>query len=179
VKDSSGWVVADHGKGGAVVTRLRKAWVSILLGALLTLLVAVPAETLSPMHHPKGTFAIKECNKIKYKPYMFTVGYHCYADSGIYARHSHWLYWHRTMLGERWAKANTKVYIDNCVPDCAGGHYHHRRAMVWLTARGWCPKAHHYVYRLQLIRYTGPEVGIGPDIRRWPHGWHWLGCPGF
>ncbi len=142
------------------------------LGAIaLVLGMTLPAQAFTP------TQAIRECSQTKVKPRRFTIVQPCWVDSGIYARKSTWRYWDRKLVTGRWAKAATEIFIDNCVPDCARGHFHHRPAHVWLTARGWCRKAHTYVYRAQYIRYVGPEKGTGPNIGRWPHGWHWLGCP--
>jgi hypothetical protein len=143
----------------------------LVSAASLVLMFILPAEAFTP------TYAIKECSTTRIKPKRFTIALSCYADQGIYARKSVWRYWDRKRFGDRWAKAITKIYRDNCVPSCAGGHFHHRPAKVWLTGRGWCKSVHRYVYKVQHIKYTGPEKGIGPDIGHWPHGWHILGCP--
>ena len=150
--------------------RSRKA-LPALVGFVLTLSSAISAQAFTP------TYAIKRCSATRIKPRTFTILRNCYADSGIYARRSVWRYWDRKMLGDRWAKARTRIYINNCVPDCADGHFHHRAARVWLTGRRWCKSVHRHVYTVQHIKYRGPDFGIGPDIRRWPRGWHVLGCP--
>jgi hypothetical protein len=144
-----------------------------VVAAILVFVMSLSAQAFTP------TYAIKLCDRTRIKPRRFTIAHNCYADSGIYARHSVWRYWDRKKFGDRWAKARTTIFIDNCVPDCAGGHYHHRGARVWLTGRGWCKDAHRYVYKVQHIQYTGPDKGIGPDVHIWPQGWHVLGCPGF
>jgi hypothetical protein len=150
--------------------RLRSICV-VVFAAFLVVVMSVWAQAFTP------TRAIKECSTTRIKPHRFTILQSCWADSGIYARHSVWRYWDRKKFGDRWAKAKTKIYIDNCDPNCAGGHFHHRAARVWLTGRDWCKTVHRYVYKVQHIVYTGPDKGIGPNVRRWPHGWHVLGCP--
>ncbi|MDP9226787.1 MAG: hypothetical protein M3P18_23680 [Actinomycetota bacterium] len=144
---------------------------SLLAGSALVLSMTVPAQAFTP------TYGIKECSRTKIEPRRFTILQSCWADAGIYARKSTWRYWDRKRVGGRWARADTKIFQDDCIPDCADGHFHHRAAHVWLTGRGWCKSVHRYVYRLQYIKYVGPDKGIGPNIARWPHGWHWLGCP--
>jgi hypothetical protein len=145
-----------------------------VLAAIPLILSLVPAQALTAATR---TYAIKECDQTRYKPRGFTILRSCWADSGIYAHKTTWRYWDRKKLGDRWAKAVTKIFQDNCTPDCADGHYHHRRALVWLTGRGWCKSVHQFVYRVQHIKYIGPDIGTGPAITHWPHGWHILGCP--
>lgn len=153
-----------------MLKRLRPAFL-VVAAVSLVLTCSMAAEAFTP------TYAIKVCTRTRIRPKRFTIARRCYADSGIYARKSVWRYWDRKRLGDRWAKAITKIYQDNCVPTCASGHYHHRRAKVWLTGRDLCRSVHGYVYKVQHIKYTGPEKGIGPDVARWPHGWHVLRCP--
>lgn len=159
--------------GREVNDKITLRWLSAL-SAIALLLVIAPAAAGT---RRTRTYAIKACNQTRFKPRGFTIANNCWADSGIYAHKTTWRYWDRKKFGDRWAKAKTKIFEDNCHPDCAGGHYHHRAALVWLTGRGWCKRAHRFVYRVQHIKYTGPDIGKGPAIKHWPHGWHILGCP--
>jgi hypothetical protein len=146
----------------------------ILAAIALVFSVMLPAQALT---RDKRTYAIKACAQTRFKPRSFTIRQSCWADAGIYARKTTWRYWDRKKFGDRWAKADTKIFRDDCRPDCADGHFHHRAAHVWLTGRGWCKSVHRFVYRVQHIKYVGPDIGVGPPIRHWPHGWHILGCP--
>jgi hypothetical protein len=149
---------------------MKRAVAAVLSGIVIAGLLVVPALAFTQSH------AIKACNDSKFKPRRFTIVQSCWADSGIYARKSTWRYWDRKMLGDRWARADAKIYRNDCTPSCAGGHFHHRAAHVWLTGRAWCKSVHRHVYKVQHIRYVGPDKGVGPDIR-WPHGWRVLSCP--
>lgn len=149
---------------------------SAISGSLLAGIVLVPSMAM-PAQAFTRTYAIKACSDTKFKPRRFTIAQSCWADSGIYARKSTWRYWDRKMLGDRWARADTKIFRNDCTPSCAGGDFHHRAAHVWLTGRGWCKSVNRYIYKVQHIKYVGPDKGAGPDVRHWPHGWHVLGCP--
>lgn len=129
---------------------------SILAGIALALSTTYPAQAFTP------TYAIKECSHTGIKPRRFTIRQSCWADAGIYARKSTWRYWDRKKFGDRWARADTKIFQNDCNPSCAGGHFHHRAADVWLTGRAWCRSVHRYVYRVQNIKYVGPDKGVGP-----------------
>jgi hypothetical protein len=143
---------------------------AILLAICLVVAIVLPAQAFT------RTRATKECSHTGIKPLRFSIAITCWADQGTYARHSTWRFWDRKKFGNRWARADTKIFQNDCDPSCAGGHVHHRAADVWLTARGWCKSVHRYVYRMQFIKYVGRDRGFGPDIH-WPKGWKWLGCP--
>ena len=149
---------------------MKRATTVVLSGIVFAVLLAVPGQAFT------RTYAIKACSDTKFKPKGFSIAQSCWADSGIYAGKTTWRYWDRKMLGDRWAKADTKIYRNDCNPNCAEGHFHHRAARVWLTGRGWCKSVQRHVYKVQHIKYVGPDKGVGPDIR-WPRGWHVLGCP--
>jgi hypothetical protein len=161
-------------KGESMASKRSLSRVSLLAAMVLAWSMTLPAQALTK---ETRTYAIKVCHHLRYKPRRFTIKSSCWIDAGIYARQAKWRYWDRKRFGDRWARADAKIFQDDCRPFCASGHYHHRAAHVWLTGRRWCTNVDRFVYRVQHIKYVGPDIGPGPPIKHWPHGWHILGCP--
>ena len=120
---------------------MRRFAVASTLLALLTVGVAVAS----------GQTYASSCGKLRVRPHVIVLT--C-ADANFQLRRLHWRRW-----GAHRAFGRGRVVANDCIPFCAGGHFHRYRVRVKLG--GGLGRCHgHKVFRRARIRY----------IRRHPAG---------
>jgi hypothetical protein len=72
------------------------------------------------------------------------------ADVGAYADHLRWTKW-----GGQVAIGTGTFHYNDCIPFCAGGHFHRLTATVHLYKRRGCPGRSHLYYRRATLITSG------------------------
>ena len=90
----------------------------------VTLLALVAWPTFGQAAKPT-TYAPKACAKPRIEPRLIIIA--C-GDAGFYLKVKRWSYWNGREAGGK-----AKVFVNDCVPSCAGGTFRKYRAKVRLT----------------------------------------------
>ena len=112
---------------------------AVLAGSAVTSSAATPRTYVSKCDH----------TAIKPAQILFACG-----DGGFYADHLRWGFW-----GKYRAHGRGIFHQNDCMPDCARGHFHARRGHITLRGRRWCSGVKQWVFRRALIHFRRPLLG--------------------
>jgi hypothetical protein len=127
-----------------------------------TLLALVAAPTVALAAGGSSRVLAPGCATTQYKPKKLILG----CDGSNYLKSLTWTSWTRKR-----ATGSGIDEVDDCMPDCASGHFHAYPASVTLSRPGRCPHLKHRVFRHIDLTY-GTEHPPGRPTDSGP-----LACP--
>lgn len=91
--------------------------------------VAVAPDSVATPSHKAPKYVVADCFQLQVRPSSLV--YSC-ADGGSGLEHMHWTTW-----SSKLASGYGAYYANDCIPNCADGHFHTYQALVvlWGTAQ--------------------------------------------
>jgi hypothetical protein len=113
--------------------------------------MALAALTPAPAGAVGRTYVTDDCFHVRVRPR--SIMFAC-ADGGYYVDHLRWSRWRVQR-----AAGNGLFHQNDCVPNCAGGSFHHREGTITLMGRLRCPDIDRFVFARAVVVYDRPLLG--------------------
>jgi hypothetical protein len=131
--------------------RASNVWRStvVLLVAALAVLASAGASSTAAAGSTH-TKVVHDCNHPVVKPSRIIIA--C-GDGNFYLARLHWGLWNGYT-----ARGHGRAWANDCIPDCADGHFHHYAVRVALT-RVWATKGYGWLFHRADLYYPHGHPG--------------------